>query len=394
MYRWNPAKINEEEEKDWHYEIKETHFKKFKWFFDKLEKILSNFLKIVNGMLRFENDNRDKKLEMFKVRISAHIQKFERDKMSKLNFNWFEAIKNSNPENKSNGKLILIIYDSNSTLESDISRIIHIIEAYHYDRRIFVNTRSEKKWRNFQEKIENTFLGEYKILSKNEGTKDGPKTGNYRNLQIDFDIFIDCFIKEEALLEKYKEDVFIDKEWKTITISDWRIIPIIGTLRMLDDYKKGLVSEEWELSTYSTFEEAHSDIAYEEVKQFREKEGSTSEIFNNYITEYDKLYELKNLSRFLYYNGVRYFYFIQGKLDQIVEVETAFIIYFDANLLYDFIYITDPVALVFLCAETFNHRNTNINKLNETRNWVAQVVVKQLLLKEDAPKSENFSEYS
>jgi hypothetical protein len=72
--------------------------------------------------------------------------------------------------------------------------------------------RSEKKWRNLQEKIENTFLGEYKILSKNKGTKDGPKTGSYRNLQIDFDIFIDCFIKEGPLLEKYKEDVAIDEE--------------------------------------------------------------------------------------------------------------------------------------------------------------------------------------
>jgi hypothetical protein len=72
--------------------------------------------------------------------------------------------------------------------------------------------RSEKKWRNLQEKMENTFLGEYKILSKNEGIKDGRKTKNYRNFQIDFDIFIDCFIKEGSLLEKYKEDDTIDKE--------------------------------------------------------------------------------------------------------------------------------------------------------------------------------------
>jgi hypothetical protein len=35
---------------------------------------------------------------------------------------------------------------------------------------------------------------------------------------------------------------------------------------MLDDYKKSLVSEEWELSTYSSFEEAHSDLGLEEVK--------------------------------------------------------------------------------------------------------------------------------
>jgi hypothetical protein len=390
MYRNDPTKTHEEE-KDWHYEVKEAHFKKFKWLFDKLEGILSRFLKIVNEMLRFENDNRDKKLDMFKVRISAHIQEFERDKMRKLNFNWFEAFRNTNAENQFHGKLILIIYNSNSILKLDSFKIVQTIEAYHYDRRIFVNMRSEKKWRNLQEKMENTFLGEYKILSKNKGTKDVQKTGNYRNLQIDFDIFIDCFNKEGPLLEKYKEDVAIDEEWKTITISDWRIIPIIGTLKMLDDYKKGLVSEDWELSTYSKFEEAHSDIGYEEVKEFREKEGFTTEIFKDHITEYDKLYELKNLSRFLYYNGVRYFYFIQGKLDQIVEVETTFIIYFDANLLYDFIYTTNPVDLVFLCAKAKDHRYT---ASSTSKNWVAHVVVKQLLLKEDAPKSENFSEYS
>jgi hypothetical protein len=99
-------------------------------------------------------------------------------------------------------------------------------------------------------------------------------------------------------LEKYEEDVAIDKGNETITISDCRIIPIIGILKMIDDYRDGEVSEEWELSTYSTFEEAHSDIECEEAKEFREGEGSTCEIFNGNTTEYDKLYELKNLSRF------------------------------------------------------------------------------------------------
>jgi hypothetical protein len=127
---------------------------------------------------------------------------------------------------------------------------------------------------------------------------------------------------------------------------------------MLDDYKKSLVSEEWELSTYSSFEEAHSDFGLEEAKEFREGEGDTSKIYNGNTTEYDKLYELKNLSRFLYYNGVRYFYFIQGKLNQVVEVETTFIINYNIDFLYDFIYTTNPVDLIFLCAETRNNRNS------------------------------------
>jgi hypothetical protein len=156
---------------------------------------------------------------------------------------------------------------------------------------------------------------------------------------------------EEPLFEKYEEDIVIDSKYKTITISDCRIIPILGTLKMLDDYKNGEISNEWKLSTYSTFEEAHSDFGLEEVKEFREGEGSTSEAFNKNSTEYDKLYELKNLSRFLYYNGVRYFYFIQGKLDQVVEIEKAHVFEFNANQLYNLIYTTNPVDLVFLNSE-------------------------------------------
>jgi hypothetical protein len=121
-------------------------------------------------------------------------------------------------------------------------------------------------------------------------------------------------------------------------------------LRMLDDYKSGNVSQKWALSTYSTFEDAYSETAYEEVKGFRYDEGETVECYAESSTDYDKLYELKNLSRFVYYNGVRYFYFIQGKLDQIVEVEKAY--YFDLNVgqLYDFIHTTNPIDLVLLSA--------------------------------------------
>jgi hypothetical protein len=49
----------------------------------------------------------------------------------------------------------------------------------------------DKEWRNLQDKMENTFRGEYKILSQNEGTQDSLKTGNYRNLQIHYDTFIE-----------------------------------------------------------------------------------------------------------------------------------------------------------------------------------------------------------
>jgi hypothetical protein len=72
--------------------------------------------------------------------------------------------------------------------------------------------RSEKEWRNYQEKIENTFLGEFQNPFQSEGSQDGPKTGNYRNLEIVFDTFIEYFQMEGSLLEKYKEDVAIDEE--------------------------------------------------------------------------------------------------------------------------------------------------------------------------------------
>jgi hypothetical protein len=117
--------------------------------------------------------------------------------------------------------------------------VIQKIEEHHYDRRIFVNLRLEKEWLNHQEKMKNIFRGENEILSKNKNFKEGPKTDNSRNLEIDFYTFIEYFQMEGSLLEKYKEDVAFDEEGKTITISDCRIIPILGTLKMLDDYKNG-----------------------------------------------------------------------------------------------------------------------------------------------------------
>jgi hypothetical protein len=93
------------------------------------------------------------------------------------------------------------------------------------------------------------------------------------------------------------------------------------------------------------------------VNKFRKREGRTADIYDQNTTKFDKLYELKNLSRFLYYNGVCYFYFIQGKLDEIEEIETTFMINCNADVLYDFIYTTNPVDLIFLCAGTKNNKN-------------------------------------
>jgi hypothetical protein len=132
-------------------------------------------------------------------------------------------------------------------------------------------------------------------------------------------------------------------------------------LKMLDDYNSKSISEGWKLSTYSTFKEAYGEKAYKKVDKFREGEGATAKNFKKSYNEYDKLYELKNLSRFLYYNGTRYFYFVQGKLDEIAEVETTYSVTFNVNKLYDFIYVINPVELILLSRSNENHRS-NIDK--------------------------------
>jgi hypothetical protein len=63
----------------------------------------------------------------------------------------------------------------------------------------------------------------------------------------------------------------------------------------------------------------------------------------------------------LYYNGTHYLYFVQGKFDEIAEVETTYSVTFNLNKLYDFIYATNPVELVLLSRSNENHRS-NIDK--------------------------------
>jgi hypothetical protein len=109
------------------------------------------------------------------------------------------------------------------------------------ERNIFVNKRLEFEWIDFQKKLENTFCGEFPTSPYHEKETSrlhgDPK--NHRNLKIEYDTFIEYFFIEEPLLEKYEEDIVIDSKYKTIKISDCRIIPILGILKMLHDYRDG-----------------------------------------------------------------------------------------------------------------------------------------------------------
>jgi hypothetical protein len=234
------------------------------------------------------------------------------------------------------------------------TEIVREMNRWEMDRNIFVNMRSEKHWQSLQRKIENTFIGEYE--GPQEEDKHERVIGNYRDLDIAYDTFIRYFEAEKGLLDQFEQDYKINHDTRVITISDCRIIPILGMLRMFDDYKSASISQDWKLSTYSTFEEVSFSQAYEKIAEFRQGEGNSTKNFELNKSEYDKLYELKNLSQFIFYNGVRYFYFVQGKIDEIVEVETTFEFNFNASHMYDVIYSTNPIDLVFLSARLSSNR--------------------------------------
>jgi hypothetical protein len=80
---------------------------------------------------------------------------------------------------------------------------------------------------------------------------------NLRNLKIDYDLFRRYFTTEFSFFNKFQEDIAVDDNSKEITIRDCRIIPVLGMLKMLDDYNSKSISEGWKLSTYSTFKEAY-----------------------------------------------------------------------------------------------------------------------------------------
>jgi hypothetical protein len=73
QYYIEPTQISHNK-KNSRYEINDIHFNKFKRLFSKFKTIVSKFFKFINEMVIFNNDNRDTRIQMFKVSPLSHFR--------------------------------------------------------------------------------------------------------------------------------------------------------------------------------------------------------------------------------------------------------------------------------------------------------------------------------
>jgi hypothetical protein len=145
-----------------------------------------------------------------------------------------------------------------------------------------------------------------------------------RKLDISYFIFIKYFQNDEIRGKFFsKEDYLIDDENKLITISNCLMIPVLGIMRMMDDYKHDNVKKGWQLCPYATHTDPNNEKPYTQIQRNQIREGECDEFFkfNDLFTSYDKNYELTNWNAYLAYNGVLYFYYVQDKASSIIECQ-------------------------------------------------------------------------
>jgi hypothetical protein len=143
-----------------------------------------------------------------------------------------------------------------------------------------------------------------------------------RILEIPYSIFIKYF-KDKKIRRKFfsRKDYVISGEDETIIIINCLMIPVLGILKMMDDYKRNEVKEGWELCPYAIHTDPNNEKPYTQIQRNQIREGEGDEFFKlDYLfTSYDKYYELKNWNAYLTYNGVKYFYYVQDKASLIIE---------------------------------------------------------------------------
>jgi hypothetical protein len=219
-----------------------------------------------------------------------------------------------------------------------------IKNIHNYDSTDFI----QNDWRNH--KIPRVFANMKKEVGYLIAQHSLMEMFEHRSLEINYFVFIKYFINNE-IWEKFfdREDYEIDGKRKIITIKNWLMIPVLGILKMLDDYKNDELKQGFELGPYATFTDPKNEKPYIEIQRNQIREGECRELSNrqfNWFSNYEKNYELTNWNAYLTYNGVKYFYCVQNKFSSIyIREEWA---YFElyTHQIYKFLYSWNPIDLI------------------------------------------------
>jgi hypothetical protein len=178
-------------------------------------------------------------------------------------------------------------------------------------------------------------------------------------LEIDYKSFKDYF-EDENIRDTFfgEEDYEYDDEKETIIIKNWFMIPILGILKMSDDYKNGWVKEGFEFEPYGTFTDPKNEKPYVQIQLDQIRKGECGKEFIGEpcsLADYEKIYELNNWHAHLTFNGVKYFYFVQDKQSSIVVKEVCVYIRFSIHKIYKFLHSSNPIDLITI-AMKFSHQ--------------------------------------
>jgi hypothetical protein len=184
-----------------------------------------------------------------------------------------------------------------------------------------------------------------------------------RSLEISYPIFIEYFTDEEIWKKFFdQEDYEIDHESESIIIKNWFMIPILGILRMVDDYKKGCLKQGFELEPYAIFTDPENKKPYTEIERNQIKEGECRILFMGEtwpLMNYDKTYELNNWNAYLTFNGVKYFYFVQDKHSSIVIEQIYSFSKIYTSDVYKFLFSANPIDLITVAVKYGSNLKVN-----------------------------------
>jgi hypothetical protein len=212
-------------------------------------------------------------------------------------------------------------------------------EHINFMRNVWRNHRMPKVFVNMENKVEN-FKAQGKLI----------ELFKYRKFETPLNIFIKYFRNNEIRENFFnKKDYEIDYKMKLITIKNCLIIPILGILKMIDDFKNDNLKKGFELCPYATHTDSANEKAYTEIRRDQIRKGECQKLFELHplsFTNYDRNYELKNWNAYLAYNGVKYFYWVQDKQHIIVEEDKHAFIDVKTHQIYKFLYSSNPIDLI------------------------------------------------
>jgi hypothetical protein len=177
-------------------------------------------------------------------------------------------------------------------------------------------------------------------------------------LEISYELFIE-YVKNENIMKSLddEEDYEYDDEKETIIIKNCFMIPILGILKMSDDYRNGWVKEGFEFEPYGTFTDPTNEKPYMQIQLDQIRKGECGKEFIGEpcsLADYEKIYELNNWHAHLTFDGVKYFYFVQNKQSSVVIKEVGIHIIRRIHHIYKFLYNSNPIDLITIALK-FSH---------------------------------------